>query len=368
MIYFDNAATTYPKPESVYEGVSQAMHRYGFNAGRGEYKQSLETYNMIEKTREKIAKFVSTEKNKVVFTASATEAINIIIDGSLEKDDVVFVSPFEHNAVIRTLVNKKIHVEIIPFNINTWRIDEEKLHNLIILKKPKAVILSHISNVTGFMLPYQQVFEISKKYNCINILDAAQSYGIYDMTTNNVDYVVFDGHKSLYALFGIGGFIQISSHELKVTRAGGTGSDSLNTNMPTEMPMKYEAGTMNSISIYSLSCGIDFLNNKDVKEKIEDLTQYFLKEVAKLKNIVLYAQNNNVHGIVSFNLEGYSCNEISEILSNEFEICVRSGFHCAPYIHDFINSKKFNGTVRVSFSYFNTTEEIDKLIEVLRQL
>lgn len=230
------------------------------------------------------------------------------------------------------------------------------------------MILSHISNVTGFMLPYQQVFEISKKYNCINILDAAQSYGIYDMTTNNVDYVVFDGHKSLYALFGIGGFIQISSHELKVTRAGGTGSDSLNTNMPTEMPMKYEAGTMNSISIYSLSCGIDFLNNKDVKEKIEDLTQYFLKEVATLKNIVLYAQNNNVHGIVSFNLEGYSCNDISEILSNEFEICVRSGFHCAPYIHDFIDSKKFNGTVRVSFSYFNTTEEIDKLIEVLRQL
>jgi selenocysteine lyase/cysteine desulfurase len=179
MIYFDNAATTFPKPQCVYDAVQEGMKKYSFNSGRGSYKEAKDTYKMIEETREKIAKLVDTDRNKVIFTSSATESINNIVYGlNLLESDTVFVSPFEHNAIFRTLHNVGVNIEIIPFDCNTWILDIEKYRNAIVYKKPKAVIISHISNVTGYLLPYQDIFEISKKYNCINILDSAQAFGI----------------------------------------------------------------------------------------------------------------------------------------------------------------------------------------------
>ena len=155
MIYFDNAATTFPKPKEVYEGINYALKNFSFNAGRGSYKEAKNTFDMIEQTRGKLSSLVSCDKNKVIFTSSATESLNNIIYGlMLSEGDTVFVSPFEHNAVIRTLYTKKVNIEIIPFDKKTWSLKKEEFNDLLYLKRPKAVIISHVSNVTGFMLPH----------------------------------------------------------------------------------------------------------------------------------------------------------------------------------------------------------------------
>ena len=370
MIYFDNAATTYPKPNEVYDGVNYAMKNFSFNAGRGSYKSSKITFDMIEETREKIASLIQEHKNKVIFTGSATESLNNIIYGlSFSEGDTVFVSPFEHNAVIRTLNNNKVNIEIIPFDKKTWKIKEEIFNDLLYLKRPKAIIISHISNVTGYMLPYEKIFELSKKLNCINVLDCAQSYGIYDVNKKNVDFIVFAGHKSLYAMPGIAGYLNINNITLKTYKVGGTGSDSLNLEMPQSLPSRYEAGSYNSVGIYSINCALDFLKNNNFHNIKEQLSEYCIKQLKILDGVTIYYPKDTIsHGIVSFNISGFTSDEVGTILSEDYDICVRTGYHCAPYIHDFIDSNEYVGTVRVSFSGFNTKDEVDILINAIREM
>lgn len=370
MIYFDNAATTFPKPDCVYEAINVAMKKYAFNAGRGGYKEASDTFKMIENTRQKLADVIGGYKEQVIFTSSATESLNNIFYGlELKEGDNIYISPFEHNAVVRPLNSLKVNILLIPFDKKTWKLDVSKLNDMFLLKKPKAIVLSHISNVTGFELPYNEIFSYGKKYNSINILDSAQGFGVYNIDKTDCDYIVFAGHKSLYAMFGIAGYFKLSTVFQKTIKIGGTGSDSLNINMPDQLPYKYEAGSLNSIGIYSINCAIDFLKNSNFASQKLELTKYCINKLKHLDNIEVYLPDDYVSkGIISFNVLGYSSDEVGTILADEFNICVRTGFHCAPYIHDFIDSKKYNGTVRISFSAFNTNYEIDKLISVLREL
>lgn len=370
MIYFDNAATTYPKPEAVYEAIDFAMKNYAFNSGRGSYLASENTFKMINDARQKIAKLVNSNANNVVFTGSATESLNDIVFGlNLTSDDTVLVSPFDHNAIVRTIHGCGAKIAIIPFNKDTWELDEKKYNDLLVLMRPKAIIISHISNVTGFELPYSRIFEIGKKFSTINVLDSAQGFGIYKVCPSNVDFVVFAGHKSLYAMMGIAGYINISNMILRINKYGGTGSDSLNINMPIDAPLRYEAGSLNSVGIYSISSSLDFLFANAVDKKEQKLMDYLLKRLSCLSKIKLYLPDKYIpRGILSLNVEGYKADEIGDILSSEYNICVRTGYHCAPLIHDFIGSKRYGGTVRISMSYFNTYEEIDILIDALKEI
>ena len=370
MIYLDNAATTYPKPNCVYEAINYGMKNYSFNSGRGIYKYATKTFKMINQTREKIADFVNTKGDRVVFTSSATESLNNIIYGlQIQEGDTVLISPFEHNAIVRTLYAIKSNIELIPFDKNTWKLNENKLRDILVLKKPKAIIISHISNVTGFMLPYTKIFEFGKKFGTINVLDSAQGFGIYKVNTEFIDFVVFAGHKSLYAMFGIAGFVNISNYNLKKIKVGGTGSDSLNLEMPETMPEKYEAGSLNSVGIYCLNKSIDFLKTLDFEKKEKDLTIYALEKLRKLEKITIYCPEEIIpNGIISFNVDGYTSDEVGIILSEDYDICVRTGYHCAPFVHDFIDSKKYSGTIRISIGIFNTIEEIDSLINALEVL
>lgn len=370
MIYFDNAATTYPKPKEVYDGVNYALYNYSFNAGRGSYSAAKKTFEMIDETRQLLADYVKAEKSHVVFTSSATEALNNIIYGlNLSKDDIVFVSPFEHNAIVRTLYNVGVQIKIIPFDKKTWELDESKYKDMLVLYKPKAIMISHVSNVTGFMLPYERIFELSKAFNAINILDSAQALGVYEVNPKNVDIVVFAGHKSLYAIFGIAGYINITDVNLKVYKVGGTGSDSLNLQMPETNPGKYEAGSMNSVGIYAIKCGINFLKSSKFGIIKANLCEYFIKELRKISEVVLYVPGNYItHGIVAFNIQGFSSSEVGTILAEDYDICVRTGYHCAPFVHDFIDDKNFAGCVRVSFSGFNTIEEVNTLINAIKDI
>lgn len=370
MIYFDNAATSFPKPNCVYEAVDYAMKELSFNAGRGSYDKANKVQKMIDETRSKVSSLINVDDENVVFTSSATESINNIIYGlDLSPSDNVYISPFEHNAIVRTLHAIGIKPKILPFDKTTWKLEKDKALSQMIIYKPKAVIISHISNVTGYELPYNEIFSLSKTYGSINILDSAQGFGIHKVNKENVDFIVFAGHKSLHAIFGIAGYIKCSNVNLKKYKVGGTGADSLNPDMPDSFPSAYEAGSYNSVGIYSLNASIDFLKNAKFDIIERELTLYLIKKLKELENVVLYCPNDYVtKGIISFNIKGYTSDEIGLLLAEDFDICVRTGYHCAPYVHDFIDSKEFLGTVRVSVNGFNTDKEIDTLIEALKTL
>ncbi len=370
MIYFDNAATTYPKPQCVYEALSEGAQKYMFNSGRGSYSAAQQTFKMIDETRQKLADLVRTEKRRVIFTSTATEALNNIINGlDLKEGDNVYISPFEHNAVIRPLYAKKVNLIFIPFDKETWGLQESELRDSMLLKKPKCVIISHISNVTGYELPYKKIFEISNEFETINILDSAQGLGIYPVDTKYINYLVFEGHKSLYGAMGIAGYYKLKDDVLMPYKIGGTGSDSLNPEMPNELPGRYEAGTLNSLAVYSINKSLDYILRENFADKKHDLTNYLISELKKLSNVEIYLPKDYIScGIVSINIHGYTSDEVGTILGEDYGICVRTGYHCAGYIHDFIDSKKYAGTVRISLSIFNDTNDIDTLINAIHEL
>lgn len=375
MIYFDNSATTFPKPNEVYEALDYANRNLAFNAGRGNYDEAKRCCDIIKDVREKIAKMVNADYRGVTFMSSATEALNIIVNGiPFSEGDNIYFSPFEHNSIIRPLnylaKSKKINLKIIPFNNETFELDVAKLQNEFALYPPKAVFVSHVSNVIGNILPYELIFKMSKRFNSINILDCAQSYGIVNPNISKADFVVFAGHKSLYASFGIAGFININNLKLNIVKSGGNGSDSLNKKMPNDYYERYESGTPNIVAIYGLSASLDWLINRQIHTHELILVKYFYEKIKDNKKIILYSVNDEKvrTGIISFNVIGYQASEVGEILNDEFGICLRTGYHCSPLIHDLIDSHKYGGTVRLSFGAFNTFEEIDILISALETL
>lgn len=375
MIYLDNAATTYPKPEVVYQELDRA-NRNAFNTGRGSYKVARDASNIKESVRNKILKLNNIINANVVYTNSATTALNDLIFGiKLNQGDCVYISPFEHNSIIRPLEalkkEKKIDVKVLPFNKDTWELDIEKTKDLFVLNKPSAIFISQVSNVTGYILPYNEVFNLSSEYNSINVLDASQGYGIVKIDDyKNINYIVFAGHKSLYASFGIAGYIKLKDDELQAHIFGGTGSDTMNPNMPRSFPDGYEAGSPNIVAISSLNASIDWINQTNIYTHEKELTDYLISKLIELKNVDVYIPNEttNIFGVISFTVKDYIAEDIGKILDEEFDICVRTGFHCAPLIHEFINSVENGGTVRVGLNYFNTQKDIDTLINAIKSL
>lgn len=375
MIYLDNAATTYPKPEAVYEALDQANRELAFNAGRGSYKKAHEVSEMIQDTRNMLGELVGVSGYCVSFESSATEALNIIINGiDFCAGDTVFVSPFEHNAIIRPLYNiqKKtdIKIELIPFEKDSWNLDINRFNDMLALYHPKAVFSSHVSNVTGYILPYEKIFSMAKEYNALTILDCAQSFGVIQPNIKDVDFVVFAGHKSLYASFGVAGFINVHQRVLAVTKSGGTGSDSLNHDMPESGCGRYESGSLNSVAIAGLRASLDWLKDNPVYSEEKELTDYLIDRLKDLSKVRLYLpkQTDKIFGVVSLNVEGYQASDIGMILSEDYDICVRTGYHCSPFVHDFIESRDFLGTVRVSLSAFSIKKDVDALIHALEEM
>lgn len=375
MIYLDNAATTYPKPENVYEALNIG-NRNAFNAGRGSYKVAREASILKENVRKKILDLNGLKNGKVIYTDSATSALNNIIFGlDIKEGDYIYVSPFEHNSIIRPLEELKkrynINISVLPFNKKTWQPELEEIENQFALYKPKAIFLSHVSNVTGYILPYDKIFEKGIKYNAINILDSSQGYGVIKINdSSNINYIVFAGHKSLYASFGIAGYIKLKADNLKKNIFGGTGSDTLNPNMPEIFPDGYEAGSSNIVGIYGLNASIDWLNKTDIYTCEKNMTEYLISELDKLEKIKVFLPQDQemIFGVISIGVKGYNADDVGTILDDEFDICVRTGYHCAPLVHEFIGSLEYSGTVRISMSYFTTKEEIDYLISALKSL
>lgn len=372
MIYVDNAATTFPKPEEVYQALDKANRTLAFNAGRGESLESETASKIIEEARLAIASFIpGVSANHVVFTSSATDALNKLILGlDLLEGDTVYVSPFEHNAIIRPLRRLEecgVKVKVLPFDPVTWDIDEAKMRQQFAIDNPVAVLISHISNVTGYELPVEAIFAASKKYGAVNILDAAQSFGVFSLNVaKDASYVVFAGHKSLYASFGVAGFVVVDDKGLTSIIRGGTGSDSLNPNMPSTLPGKYESGSPNVVAISSLLASIPWLKEKDVASHEIDLSESLRERLKKNPKIkIFYPEGKRTNGILSIAVEGYTAPEAG-ILFKQSGISIRTGYHCAPLIHDFIGSRPYQGTIRFSFGALNTENDVAVILDALK--
>ena len=376
MIYLDNAATTYPKSESVYQALDDANRNCAFNAGRGSYAQARVATELIDKTKKQIRELVNASINSsVVFTPSITIAINQILQGiDFRTGDNVYFSPYEHNAVSRTLhlIHNRVSIKLIemPINENTLEIDIEKLKYEFSINPPRCVCCTHISNVTGYVLPVAEIFECARRYDAITVLDTAQSLGVekVDLAQMNVTFLAFAGHKSLYGPLGIGGFVTNGKVKLNELMAGGTGSNSLILDMPAESPDRYEFASTNIVAVAGLSQALTEIDYSNLLDE-EKLVKRLIEGLSEIEDVELYIPDSKSHrNIVSFNLRNYKSEDLGMILDDDFGIAVRTGYHCAPFIHKWLKDDKNLGTVRVGIGKFNTEDDIDALLDAVREI
>lgn len=376
MVYLDNAATTYPKSESVYQALDEANRNYAFNSGRGSYAKARVATELIDKTKKQIKELVNASVNSsVVFTPSITIAINQILQGiDFRVGDNVYYSPYEHNAVARTLylIHNNLNINLIemPINKSTLEIDIEKLKYEFSVNPPRCVCCIHISNVTGYVLPVAEIFECARRYDAITVLDTAQSLGVekIDLKQMNVTFLAFAGHKSLYGPLGIGGFVTSGKIKLNEVLVGGTGSNSLVLDMPAESPERYEFASTNIVAVAGLSQALKEVDYSNLLEE-DKLIKRLIDGLSEIEDVVLYTPDAIKHrNIVSFNLRNYKSEDLGMILDDDFGIAVRTGYHCAPFIHKWLKDDKYLGTVRVGVGKFNTDEDIDALLDAVREI
>lgn len=367
--YFDNSATSSPKPERVLRALDLSVREYNANPGRAGYRKAVETGRKIYEVREKIAQFFNVKNSlNIAFTANATESLNFAIKGGIPEKSHVITTNFEHNSVLRPLFYMRDEKEIKLTFVNTYDEIEKK-----ITSETKAVVINHISNVNGTVQDIDVIGKICKKYNLLFILDASQSagYSYIDMEKYNIDILCLTGHKSLFGIQGIGAICLKEGVEIRPLLEGGTGSFSKLLRQPKEMPELLEAGTLNTPGIMSLGAGIDFINKiglDKIREHENRLSERFLSGLKDIEKIKVYKSLTNEQGpVISLNIDGVDSGDLAQILDEEFGIFVRSGFHCAPLAHKTIGTYE-QGAVRFSFGYFNTYEEIEFALSVLKNV
>lgn len=377
-IYLDNAATTFPKSEAVYAAMDKTNRNCCVNAGRGSYRLARTANEIIDDVKIRMKQLVKAPSSaRVILSPSITVALNQILNGiDFKQNDIVYISPYEHNAVARTLKkladSEKIVVKLMPTDGKSQEIDIDLLRDMMKQDNPKCVCCTHISNVTGYILPIKEIFAIAKEVGAITVLDSAQSLGLIEMTMDNIDFLAFAGHKTLYGPFGIGGFIDNSDIKLEQFIVGGTGSNSLVLDMPEESPNRYEAASSNIVAIAGLQAALKELDVSDNFRKEKELTEYARKRIGDVYRVKLYVpEKSEKHiAIISFNLmiPDNSAANVGAALDEDYGIAVRTGYHCAPYVHDLIMDKEYNGTVRVGLGKFNTREDIDALCNALEEM
>lgn len=374
MAYFDNAATTYPKPEIVYASMDQFYRLNGANAGRGRYNLAQSANALIGETRALVQELLHCPAKQVVFTPTATIALNIIIQGLICKGaQTIYISPFEHNAVTRTLHHFEEAGTISVHQLTVshdMKYDLDRIRYQFESERPDLVIVSHASNVFGLIAPVTEICSLAKNFDATTVIDMAQTAGLVDcnLGLNVFDFAVFAGHKTLYGPTGISGFIMDPAIDLPPVIFGGTGFESANQNMPESLPERYEMGTMNISGIAGLNAalkwgldqGIEAIWEKEQehRKKLIELLQecWFIKIVGNYPGC-------NYVGIVSCLIEGISSDSAGEVF-DRCGIAVRTGLQCAPLAHQFVGTHPA-GTIRFSVGYFTSEDDFTELRQAL---
>lgn len=391
--YFDNAATTFPKPECVYESMDSFYREHGGNAGRGQYKLAAEATKMIFETRGFIKEILQCPNKDVIFAPSATIALNMVIQGVIagfykkvhfdKLNDrgvpVVYISPFEHNSVTRVLhhfeKSGKIQIKEL-FVSKDFEYDIEKLNAQFTQTPPDLVIVSHASNVIGLVAPVLEIFAIAKKFCAVTVTDMAQTAGLVPLNVASelVDFAVFAGHKTLYGPFGIAGFVKSRNVVLEPVLFGGTGVDSANQEMPENIPSRYEMGSQNICAVAGLHAAAKwFFKNAEKIRSTEEKNHRWLLEILRQYDFVKipgpkdrFSEKTKCIGVVSTLFEGYSAEDIGNVF-DEKEIAVRTGLECSPLAHKFLGTFPA-GTVRFSVGYFTGEEDFCALEGAMRYI
>nr|WP_295778943.1 aminotransferase class V-fold PLP-dependent enzyme [uncultured Intestinibacter sp.] len=376
-IYLDNAATSFPKPKEVADAVYDFMINNGTSSGRGSYKKAMQSDYIVYECRKLIGNlFNFDDPKKVVFTSNVTDSLNIAIRGILKENDHVITSSLEHNAVWRCLktLEKDINIKIDTVECSKDGITNPEDIKKYIRKDTALIVFTQASNVLGTIQPIKEIGKIARENNIVFLVDAAQSAGAMkiDIKEDNIDILAFTGHKSLLGPMGTGGLIINTDIDIKPLKAGGTGGDSAYEYQPDYYPNHLETGTSNVSGIAGLRAAIKFLNKEgidNIHNKEKKLTKYALQRLETVKDIEIYGPKDceKILSVISFNIKNKRPEDISTILDQKYDIMLRAGLHCAPTAHSVINTKD-RGSLRIGIGYFNTKDDIDKLVEALNNL
>ena len=377
MAYFDNAATTFPKPECVYDFMNTFYRECGGNAGRGNHKLSIGAGKMVSETRNRLKQLLHCENKQIVFTPSATIALNMILqgvlDGKMTARANVYISPFEHNAVTRILHH---YEEIGIVNVKMLDVDDNFHYDFARIKKnfdkavPSLMVVSHASNVIGLIPPVEELCSMAKKYDAVTVIDMAQTAGLVDINVGleTFDFAVFAGHKTLYGPTGISGFAMKPDFDLDPVLFGGTGFESANQDMPNDIPQRYEMGTLNIAGIAGLHASLGWIleNGVDTLWKKEQEHRKKLLDILSSYDfirIVGVDGENNYVGIISCIIDGLPSDTAASVFA-EKNIAIRSGLQCAPLAHKTLGTFP-SGTIRFSCSAFTSDVDFADLKQAL---
>lgn len=376
MIYFDNAATSWPKPAAVRSALDDYFGEGGGNPGRSGHRMSIRAAHIVEKAREELTEFFgAADPSRVVFTQNATHALNLALYGLLQPRDHVVTTSIEHNSVMRPLR----HLESLGVELTVVPCTPEGMVDLNMMRaalRPgtRLLVTTHGSNVVGTLTPVAALASLARQQNILYLVDAAQTAGAIpiDVQAIGVDLLAFGGHKGLLGPTGTGGLYIRDGIMLAPLMRGGTGSDSAHEIQPDFLPDAYESGTLNVAGIAGLAAGVRFLSKIGIEAVMtheRTLVAQFLAAASQIPGIIVYGTRDPAQhcGVVSFNIAGAIPSEVGLILDQSFSIMARTGLHCAPSTHRTIGTFPV-GTVRYSFGWFNTAAEVDVAMDALRQI
>ena len=381
LIYLDNAATSWPKPDRVYSFMTEFYRGCGVNPGRSGFDKAIEAGNIVENLRARLTRFFGGDEavpERLCFSYNATDSLNLIINGLLGPGDHVVTTNLEHNSVIRPINHlcrdAGVQATWIPFDQNGF-VDPDDIKSAI-TGKTKLVIVNHGSNVLGTIQPVAEIGKICKEAGVLFVIDASQTAGVVpiNMQEMNIDIVAFTGHKGLMGATGIGGMCVRKHVDIRHTRSGGTGVRSAYPYHLDEYPYRMEYGTPNMVGIASLWAGQDWIDEQGGVEAIHGremkLARKLVDGLTAIDGVTVYCCESleNHLSTITMNIEGFEAGDAGIILDVDFDIATRTGLHCAPLVHEQIGTLERHGGVRFAIGPFNTEEHIDRAIEAMQDI
>ncbi len=378
LIYLDNSATTFPKPDVVYDFMFDFYRHHGVNPGRSGFDAAIQAEELVLETRTMLTKFFNgDDPNRLTFSYNASDSLNMILQGLAEPGDHVITTMLEHNSVLRPLhhlaINHIIDVSYIPFDAHGY-VDPDDFKKAL-RKNTRMVVVNHSSNVIGTVQPIKEIGRICKEAGVIFVVDTSQSAGAIpiDMKMMAIDVVVFTGHKCLMGPTGIGGSYVMDDVPVRYTRYGGTGVRSAQKTHLEEFPYRLECGTLNIVGVAGLNAGIKWILEQGI-EKLHhqeiDLWDRLRKGVQSIGKVITYCAESteNQNPILSLNIDGFDSGDVGTLLDVEYNIASRTGLQCSPLVHEGLGTDKIHGTVRLSIGPFNTKEQIDYAIHAIDEI